>query len=190
MWVRSGLTRSMVEVCLWMFALCSALSRTEPWKGPSLSVSSTHCVVGDNHYALSVRRWSDPHPHESILPTTPLPSLPSQCVADRDSGVTPDRSARIRGKFTPRYRVDSLCMPRPCNATAWSDEGPCAFDYHFSVQVGGRVGEWVGGIPCIMAHLADVKICLVPLEHLACGARRYRSSEMRIIRALSLALCT
>lgn len=61
-------------------------------------------------------------------------SLHPQCIFDKESGVTPDRSARLRGKFLPKYRVDSFCMPRWCNATEWWDEGWCVFDNNFSVQ--------------------------------------------------------
>ncbi|CAI5984626.1 unnamed protein product, partial [Closterium sp. NIES-65] len=57
-----------------------------------------------------------------------------QCICDKESGVTPERSARIRGKFTPKFRVDSFATPRWCNATDWWDEGWCVFDNNFSIQ--------------------------------------------------------
>ncbi|CAI7779213.1 unnamed protein product, partial [Closterium sp. NIES-54] len=61
-------------------------------------------------------------------------NLHPQCICDKESGVTPERSARIRGKFTPKFRVDSFAMPRWCNATDWWDEGWCVFDNNFSIQ--------------------------------------------------------
>ncbi|CAI5512825.1 unnamed protein product [Closterium sp. Naga37s-1] len=61
-------------------------------------------------------------------------NLHPQCICDKESGVTPERSARIRGKFTPKFRVDSFATPRWCNATDWWDEGWCVFDNNFSIQ--------------------------------------------------------
>eukprot|EP00271_Cylindrocystis_brebissonii_P002590 TRINITY_DN1333_c0_g1_i2.p2 TRINITY_DN1333_c0_g1~~TRINITY_DN1333_c0_g1_i2.p2 ORF type:complete len:271 (-),score=20.66 TRINITY_DN1333_c0_g1_i2:454-1266(-) len=64
----------------------------------------------------------------------PPEDLHPQCIADKASGVTPDRSARLRGRFAPRFAVESLLEPRMCGQTSWSDAGFCAFDNNFSVQ--------------------------------------------------------
>lgn len=64
----------------------------------------------------------------------PPAELHPQCASDKQSGVTPERSERIRGKFNPKYAVESLCQPRVCNATSWVKDGWCVFDNNFSVQ--------------------------------------------------------
>ena len=52
----------------------------------------------------------------------------SHCRADL-------RAARLRGRFRPLFKAESLLEPRWCNASLWVDEGWCAFDNNFSLQV-------------------------------------------------------
>ncbi|CAI5475379.1 unnamed protein product [Closterium sp. Yama58-4] len=44
-------------------------------------------------------------------------------------------SARIRGRFKPAFKAESLCAPTQCEASAWSDAGWCAFDNNFSLTI-------------------------------------------------------
>jgi len=71
-----------------------------------------------------------------VLPRCPLLL---QCVSDLGSGFTPERSAKLRGKFTPRFEVESFCEPRWCNKTSYVDEGWCVFDNNFSLKVSNAV---------------------------------------------------
>ncbi|CAI7791713.1 unnamed protein product [Closterium sp. NIES-53] len=57
--------------------------------------------------------------------------IPKDCLAPSMRVM----SARIRGRFTPAFKAESLCAPRQCEASAWSDAGWCAFDNNFSLTI-------------------------------------------------------
>ncbi|GJP30072.1 hypothetical protein CLOM_g22289 [Closterium sp. NIES-68] len=61
----------------------------------------------------------------------PRDNLPKDCLGPSMRSM----SARIRGKFTPAFKAESLCAPRQCQKTTWSDAGWCAFDNNFSLTL-------------------------------------------------------
>lgn len=69
-----------------------------------------------------------------------------QCVYDPEVGFTPERTAKLRGKFVPKYPVVSLNKQRWCRKTGWSDPGWCVFDNNFAARAndndpGGQVNS-------------------------------------------------
>ncbi|CAI5500696.1 unnamed protein product [Closterium sp. Naga37s-1] len=80
-------------------------------------------------------RRSQPSIHYSPpLSFPPAPNVylpPWQCKDKEKSGQYP----RMHGKFKPAFKAESLCAPRQCEASAWSDAGWCAFDNNFSVVI-------------------------------------------------------
>ncbi|CAI5495205.1 unnamed protein product [Closterium sp. Naga37s-1] len=63
--------------------------------------------------------------------TSPPDQAPKTCKDKEKSGQYP----RMHGKFRPAFKAESLCAPRQCEASSWSDAGWCAFDNNFSVVV-------------------------------------------------------
>eukprot|EP00270_Netrium_digitus_P005116 TRINITY_DN1666_c0_g1_i3.p1 TRINITY_DN1666_c0_g1~~TRINITY_DN1666_c0_g1_i3.p1 ORF type:complete len:441 (+),score=92.01 TRINITY_DN1666_c0_g1_i3:142-1464(+) len=55
------------------------------------------------------------------------------CLAEKETGIVSERAALLRGKFSPRFSVDSFCMPRRCRNSSWSDEGERVMDNNFSI---------------------------------------------------------
>ncbi|CAI5466935.1 unnamed protein product [Closterium sp. Yama58-4] len=61
----------------------------------------------------------------------PKDTIPKDCLAPSMRVM----SARIRGRFKPAFKAESLCAPKQCEASAWSDAGWCAFDNNFSLTI-------------------------------------------------------
>eukprot|EP00271_Cylindrocystis_brebissonii_P003718 TRINITY_DN14983_c0_g1_i1.p1 TRINITY_DN14983_c0_g1~~TRINITY_DN14983_c0_g1_i1.p1 ORF type:complete len:467 (-),score=35.33 TRINITY_DN14983_c0_g1_i1:242-1642(-) len=62
-----------------------------------------------------------------------LKNLNPRCMAEKKTGISTKLAGEIRGKFRPRFRVESFCQPRKCQNSSWSDEGTCVFDNNFSI---------------------------------------------------------
>eukprot|EP00897_Mesotaenium_endlicherianum_P006010 jgi/Mesen1/5437/ME000270S04606 len=70
------------------------------------------------------------------------------CMAEDRIGITPERARRLRAKFTPKFAVDSLCQPRMCQNSTWSDHGLCVFDNNFSILSPTRLFIFPQGSKC------------------------------------------
>ncbi|CAI5458732.1 unnamed protein product [Closterium sp. Yama58-4] len=60
--------------------------------------------------------------------------LDPPCMAEPVTGVSAKLAYRLRRtRFRPKFLVESLCQPRACHNSSWSDEGLCVWDNNFSV---------------------------------------------------------
>ncbi|GJP46659.1 hypothetical protein CLOM_g5923 [Closterium sp. NIES-68] len=60
--------------------------------------------------------------------------LDPPCMAEPVTGVSGKLAYRLRRtRFRPKFLVESLCQPRSCHNSTWSDEGLCVWDNNFSV---------------------------------------------------------
>ncbi|GJP84134.1 hypothetical protein CLOP_g14217 [Closterium sp. NIES-67] len=67
------------------------------------------------------------------------------CVSD----VKPETAKALRKRgIQPRFRVQSLCQPRNCLNSSWSNEGPCVFDNNFSLTSGRPFFKFKTGDKC------------------------------------------
>ncbi|CAI5946339.1 unnamed protein product, partial [Closterium sp. NIES-65] len=65
------------------------------------------------------------------------------------SGVKPETAKALRKRgIQPRFRVQSLCQPRRCLNSSWSDPGLCVFDNNFSLTPGRPFFKFKTGDKC------------------------------------------
>lgn len=75
--------------------------------------------------------------------------LSPACLGEPDKAITPEiGSLLVRHGVKPKFRVHSLCQPRPCHNSSWSDEGYCAFDNNFSILSKTRYFRYPNGSKC------------------------------------------
>eukprot|EP00271_Cylindrocystis_brebissonii_P002472 TRINITY_DN130_c0_g4_i1.p1 TRINITY_DN130_c0_g4~~TRINITY_DN130_c0_g4_i1.p1 ORF type:complete len:522 (+),score=87.39 TRINITY_DN130_c0_g4_i1:1226-2791(+) len=66
-------------------------------------------------------------------------NLDPPCMAEPLVGISPKLAVKLRKLFLPSFTVDSLCKPRWCQNTTWSDLGLCVFDNNFAVTSPGQL---------------------------------------------------